>query len=484
VKTLNIQSKRIYHLVAIMALGLSLTLTLMWLVQGEDSKVHAASFTVTKFADSNDGSCDTDCSLREAIVAANATGEADTIILPAGTYILRLAGTSEDAAATGDLDITAPLTILGQGSDQTIIDAAGLDRVFDVRPGSTPVTISGVTIVGGHVADNGGGVRCDGTNLALASTIISGSVSDSGGGGGLHARQSSVVLSGTHVISNTAYQGGGVYNDESVLTLTLSSVVLNTSGGAGAGIFSWDGASILSHSTVVSNSAGGSGGGIYQSGNDATLSLESSLVADNFASSEGGGVFVALGAWATIENSTISTNRTNRYGGGLNSRIPTTVTHSTITGNVADYDADNDGHGGGVFAYQSGAQLYFRHTIVADNADLTNAAYNDCMRSNGSVTSQGYNLVETVGNCTFSATGDLTGQAPQLGPLQDNGGATWTHALLKDSPAIDAGDPAFSPPPEYDQRGLGFPRVVNERIDIGAYEAPLNTYLPLVLRNN
>lgn len=481
---MNIQPKRTRRLVAILALAMGLTLALVWLVQGEGSKAHAASFTVTTFADSNDGSCDTDCSLREAIVAANATGEADTIILPAGTYILRLAGTSEDAAATGDLDITAPLTILGQGSGQTIIDAAGLDRVFDVRPGSMPVTISGVTILGGYVTADGSGVRCDGSNLTLASTIISDSVSDSGGGGGLYARQSSVTLSGTHVISNTAYQGGGIHNDESVLTLTLSSVVSNTSEGSGAGIFSWDGASILSYSAVVGNSANGSGGGIYQGGSAATLSLESSLVADNFAGSEGGGVFVAVGAWATIDNSTISNNRTNRYGGGLNSRIPTTVTHSTIAGNVADYDADNDGHGGGVFAYQSGAQLYFRHTIVADNADLTDATYNDCMRSNGSVTSQGYNLVETVGNCTFGATGDIIGQDPGLGPLQDNGGATWTHALLTGSPAIDTGDPAFSPPPEYDQRGLGFPRVVNERIDIGAYEAPLNAYLPLVLRNN
>ncbi|MBN1977321.1 MAG: CSLREA domain-containing protein [Anaerolineae bacterium] len=480
---MNIQTKRTHRLVAILALGLGLTLALLWLVQGEGPKAHAASFTVTTFADSNDGSCDTDCSLREAIVAANATSEADTIILPAGTYILRLAGAYEDAAATGDLDITAPLTILGQGSGQTVVDAGGIDRVFDVRPGSTPVTISGVTIVGGHVTDYGGGVRCDGTNLTLVSAIITSSIGEDGGGG-LYARQSSVTLSGTHVISNTAYQGGGIYNHESVLTLTLSSVVLNTSEGSGAGIFSWDGASILSYSTVVSNSADGSGGGIYQSGSAATLSLNSSLVADNFAGSEGGGVFVAVGAWATIENSTISTNRTNRYGGGLNSRIPTTVTHSTITGNVADYDANSDGHGGGVFAYQSGAQLYFRHTIVANNADLTSAAYNDCLLSNGSVTSQGYNLVETVGNCTFGATGDITGQDPGLGPLQDNGGATWTHALLTGSPAIDAGDPAFSPPPEYDQRGPGFARVINERIDIGAYEASLNAYLPLVLRND
>jgi hypothetical protein len=57
-----------------------------------------------------------------------------------------------------------------------------------------------------------------------------------------------------------------------------------------------------------------------------------------------------------------------------------------------------------------------------------------------------------------------------LGPLANNGGPTDTHALLSGSPAIDAGDPNFTPPPDYDQRGPGYSRVVNGRIDIGAFE--------------
>src|SRR5205823_6251427 len=59
---------------------------------------------------------------------------------------------------------------------------------------------------------------------------------------------------------------------------------------------------------------------------------------------------------------------------------------------------------------------------------------------------------------------------PLLGPLQNNGGPTFTHALLPGSPAIDAGNPNFTPPPFYDQRGLGFDRVRNGRIDIGSFE--------------
>jgi len=57
-----------------------------------------------------------------------------------------------------------------------------------------------------------------------------------------------------------------------------------------------------------------------------------------------------------------------------------------------------------------------------------------------------------------------------LGPLQDNGGPTFTHELLSDSPAIDAGDPNLTPPPYYDQRGPNFWRVRNGRIDIGSFE--------------
>src|SRR5437660_11646936 len=65
-----------------------------------------------------------------------------------------------------------------------------------------------------------------------------------------------------------------------------------------------------------------------------------------------------------------------------------------------------------------------------------------------------------------------------LGPFQDNGGSTFTHALLPGSPAINAGDPAFTPPPFFDQRGLGFDRIVNGRLDIGSFEVPGPTLTP------
>src|SRR4051812_44538631 len=82
----------------------------------------AATFTVTKEADTADGACDADCSLREAVIAANAAAGADTITVPAGTYVLDRVGANEDAADTGDLDITDDVTINGAGSGSTIVD--------------------------------------------------------------------------------------------------------------------------------------------------------------------------------------------------------------------------------------------------------------------------------------------------------------------------------------------------------------------------
>ena len=97
--------------------------------------------------------------------------------------------------------------------------------------------------------------------------------------------------------------------------------------------------------------------------------------------------------------------------------------------------------------------------------------------ASGMIDSFGYNLSSDDDSGFLTAIGDQINTDPMLGPLQDNGGPTFTHTLLSGSPAIDAGDPSFdpysfSPPLLEDQRGAGFPRVVNDRIDIGAFEVP------------
>ena len=84
--------------------------------------------------------------------------------------------------------------------------------------------------------------------------------------------------------------------------------------------------------------------------------------------------------------------------------------------------------------------------------------------------SLGYNLSNDHGSGVLTAPGDQINTDPKLGRLQDNGGPTLTQEPLTGSPAINRGDPNFTPPPEFDQRGAGHPRVMNGRIDIGSVE--------------
>jgi CSLREA domain-containing protein len=111
------------QLLAVLVLGLGLTLAVVWLLVAGLPAARAASFTVTTTADDYDGVCDAHCSLRDAIVAANQNGQANTISLGSGTYVLTRTGAGEDAGLTGDLDITStqPITIVGVGAEQTII---------------------------------------------------------------------------------------------------------------------------------------------------------------------------------------------------------------------------------------------------------------------------------------------------------------------------------------------------------------------------
>jgi CSLREA domain-containing protein len=120
--------------------------------------VLADTFNVTKTLDTRDGACDSDCSLREAIIAANARPGPDTVIVPAGTYVLMQAGQGEDEARTGDLDIRDDLTLMGAGAEATRIDGNRTDRVFEIR-GAAVVLLNGSAVENGSVpGDNGGGI--------------------------------------------------------------------------------------------------------------------------------------------------------------------------------------------------------------------------------------------------------------------------------------------------------------------------------------
>jgi hypothetical protein len=125
-----------------------------------------------------------------------------------------------------------------------------------------------------------------------------------------------------------------------------------------------------------------------------------------------------------------------------------------------------------------------RNTLIGANTDLSGQAP-DC---SGVLTSDRYNLVQNTTGCTLSGNliGNITGQNPQLGALQDNGGATWTQALSSGSPAINAGNPTapgsgLAACMPTDQRGWMRPN----RCDIGAFEygaLMFKVYLPVVMR--
>jgi hypothetical protein len=274
----------------------------------------------------------------------------------------------------------------------------------------TAVTVSGQTITGGGVADHGGGILNEG-KLSVSNVALYG---------------------------NSAAEGGGIYNSG-----TLE----------------------VTNSTLTGNSASDSGGIC----NVGTMEVTNSTVSGNSAEWNCGGI----GNVGTMEvtGSTISGNSTN-WAGGIGNQGMLVVTNSTISGNTAFW-------GGGVVNDYFYGTMEVTNSIVAGNT-LTDGVTPSDLTGGGDIVASSYHnlfgpggsggLVNGVnGNIVVTAMADL-----HLGPLADNGGPTWSHALFPGSPAIDAGDPSVAfDPNEFDQRGAPFARVDvlgGQRIDIGAYE--------------
>ncbi len=172
-------------------------------------------------------------SLRSAIMAANARPNADTIILGAGTFKLAIAGSGEDNAATGDLDIRGKLSITGKGASRTIIDGDSLDRVFDVLGGK--VSISKVTIQHGR-ADHGGGLQNRGGNVTLSAVAISNNLAIGSDGTAGAAGTAGMISGGkgTNAGAATDGEGGGVFN-AGTLNVAKSVIATNMAKGGRAG---------------------------------------------------------------------------------------------------------------------------------------------------------------------------------------------------------------------------------------------------------
>jgi CSLREA domain-containing protein len=210
----------------------------------------------------------------------------------------------------------------------------------------------------------------------------------------------------------------------------------------------------MSSLTVQNGNAGvgaTNGGGAVQTGTESTLDMSDTFLMDNSA---GGGAPPGSrpreGSGGALYNAGRANLRQVVVTGNMLQNV-------TVTDNVAEPRA-HPGMGGGIFNTIRG-RLQVMSSIINGSVQGGNCS--------GTISSQGDNI-SSDGTCNFTGQGDRNNTDPLLGPLQDNGGFTPTHALLPGSPAIDAVSHNPCPPPATDQRG--FLRPAGPRCDVGAFE--------------
>jgi uncharacterized delta-60 repeat protein len=405
--------------------------------------------TVTNTNDSGPGS------LRQALADANDNATIDFAVT--GTIGL----------TSGELLVDQSITISGPGAENLTIDGNAKSRVFHIAPSET-VTISGLTITNGYTTGFGGGFHNDHAALTLNSCTITGNASSSNKGGGIYndAEYPDSALYATLEVNNSSItdnSGGGIYNSAEgggVATLDITDSILsnNSSGNA-----------IYSHGFSCQFCGHGT----------ATVQITNSSIKDN----PGGAIYSDTGQPGTTVSITNSTVSGNAGAAVYNSALSATViSNSTISRNS----------GGGIYSdFNAGASgsSVFNSTMSHNYVEIWNTGFNgfngsyikntifnvspgghSILGGPGPLVSYGYNLSSDDGGGYLTGPGDQINTEPMLGPLQDNGGPTFTYQLLPGSPAINAGDPTFIPPPDFDQRGPGFNRVRNGRIDIGSFE--------------
>ncbi len=282
--------------------------------------------TVTKTADTADGVCNSDCSLREAITAANANFDATTINVPAGHYKLTRTGVNEDLNDTGDLDIRSPIDLLGAGARKTIIDGNATDRVLHVPDTNAP-------------SDYG--------ILVQGVTITNGKSTDAIGGGIWHQEdQATFNLYKSTVSNNRATQGGGIqngYTNPTTMVIEASTISGNraTSGGQGGGIQNY-GALTLRNTTISGNKATFAAGIEMFYG---TLAIEFSTIAFNTATQPGGGLAVNSGT-VTADSTIIAKNKAGLFTANKNcAQAITSNDHNLENGTSCGFTGPADVNG-------------------------------------------------------------------------------------------------------------------------------------------
>ena len=454
-----------------------------------------------------------------------------------GTVTFSCSGT---ITLTAEIVIAADTTIDGSGQAVTISGNQWV-RVFTVKEGVT-LTLNTLTVADGSAPDGGGIYSVGGTVNANNSTFSGNRANNSypyTRGGAIYNVGGTVIVnnsafSGNSVGSGLYPYGGGIYSASG--TVSVSNSTFRSNGGAGfyssgGGIYS-KGVLTVSNSTFTDNSAGiyGGGGGIHSEG---PLTVSDSTFARNYAGYGGGGIHSE--GPLTVSDSTFARNYAGYGGGGIRVSSTMTVSNSTFDGNRADDD------GGGIFNWGYGtltvsncifsgngagrrgggilnadtlivSNCTFAGNSAVDGGGINNWGYGTLTVSNstfvgnsavdgGGIGNSQYSTVtlqNTIvadspegGNCSGTITdggGNLSypdatcpgiNRDPMLGPLQDNGGPTWTMALLSGSAAIDAADDAIcaaEPVNNRDQRGVTRPQ--GPHCDIGAYRSEASAHFP------
>lgn len=438
--------------------GLVVAVALPLLATSIYAATNVTTYTVNSTADKPDANiydnvCQTssatpECTLRAAVMQANQHAGTETININQGTYNLTGSPDGDNPnAATGDLDITADVTIQGAGRGLTYIDGQGKDRIFDLQSG-TNVSLSSMTVRNGYLSSGvGSAIRALGNKVTLYYLIVE----KNNGSTPIWNQIGEMDLSRTIVRNN----------------------ILGIGGGAG-GIFS-EGVLLIDES-LINNNHGFQGGGIAAFN---TTFIVNTTISDNIADYRGGGI--------TFGNADIP--------------VALDLSNVTITGNHANPANGQGKHfdsggAGGIDKWNSDDTALVRNSIIAGNVDeyFPNADYagqgNDCV---GDFTTKLYNLIGDGWNCggfVDGSSGDQVGTSdakldPKLGPLANNGGYTYTHALLSGSPAIDKGNVVkctdhYGNTLTTDQRGFNRPidgdNAGGSRCDIGAFEYGSTTY--------
>jgi len=400
-------------------------------------------------------------SLRQAILDANSLGGATVTFCSLSNTIFL-----QESLPL----FTANMSILGPGADQLAVTSVA-GSVFTNATGNT-VYVSGLRLTGVDF----GGLRNFGT-LLLNEVIVADGRSPSEGAGIFNS--GTLYLNNSTISGNDSHgaSGGGIFNSG---TMTLDNCLVITN--ANGGIFNDSGTLTMDNCTIAGNHPSGPGGAGGIGNRGGTVIVRNCSVTNNIAVS-GGGIWNAMG-WLTVLNSTVAGNRA-RYsdpvpGGGIYNNGTAVIVNTTISGNNVL------GTGGGV---QNEGTLELLNSTIASNVvsagrqggGIWNAgsvtAQNSILAGNmalegpdffGTLYSDGFNLIQNTNNCTIVGvtTGNITGKDPGLAPLQNNGGPTWTHALLSGSPAIDSGTSYDAP--SADERGV--PRPQGLGVDIGAFE--------------